>query len=80
VRLRCSVNPTAAIGGREESWQKALLNTPSPFLAWLHCPSSFCLEDFLQWRWSEQWQLLRWQWGKEMFVTGSDGKKMEEQE
>jgi hypothetical protein len=24
--------------------------------------------------------LSEWQWGKEMFILGSDGKKMEEQE
>jgi hypothetical protein len=24
----------------------------------LCCPSSFCLGDFLQWRWSEHWQSL----------------------
>ncbi len=64
----------------KESWWKALLNTPSPLPTWLHCPSSFCLEDFLRWRWSEQRQSSGWRWGKAMFITGSDGKKMEEQE
>jgi hypothetical protein len=34
----------------------------------------------LQWRWSEQQQSSGWQWGKEMFIMGCDGKKMEEQE
>ncbi len=64
----------------KESWRKALLNTPSPLLAWLRCPSSFCLGDFLWWRWSEQRQLLGWRWGKEMFITCCNGKKMEERE
>jgi hypothetical protein len=64
----------------KESWWKALLNTPSPLPAWLRCPSSFCLGDFLRWRWSEQRQLSGWRWGKDMFVTGCNGKKMEEQE
>jgi hypothetical protein len=49
------------------------------FPAWLRCPSS-CLGVFLQWRWSYPWQSLGWRWGKEMFVTGSNGKKMEERE
>jgi hypothetical protein len=34
----------------KESWRKAFLNTPSPLPAWLRCPSSFCLGDFLRWR------------------------------
>ncbi len=64
----------------KESWRKALLNTPSLLPAWLRCPSSFCLGDFLRWRWSEQQQLSGLRWGKEMFVTGSNSKKMEEWE
>ncbi len=64
----------------KESWRKALLNNPLPLLEWLHCPSSFCLGDFLQWRWSEQRQLSRWLWGKEIFFMGCNGKKMEERE
>ncbi len=87
MRLRFSVNPIAPdrVGAHQpieavstESWRKALLNTPLPMPAWLHCPSSFSLVDFLWWRWSEQQQLMGWRWGKEMFVTGCNGKKMEE--
>jgi hypothetical protein len=48
--------------------------------AGLRCPSSFCLGDFLRWRWSEQRQSSGWRWGKAMFVKGCNGKKMEEQE
>jgi hypothetical protein len=43
-------------------------------------PSSFRLGDFWGWRCREQQRSLGWQWGKEMFVTGSHRKKMEEQE
>ena len=64
----------------KESLRKALLNTPLPLPAWLRFPSSFCLGDFLRWRWSEQRQSSKWRWGKEMFITGCDEKKMEERE